>query len=69
MEKIVKLNQIELMRVVESVIFSNPNHLNESDNLLEFAKRLFIIDYKTKGKIISIREQRDFFRNLIDDTP
>lgn len=69
MEKIIKLNQVELMKVVESAIFNNPNHLNENNNLLEFAKRLFIIDYKTKGKTISIREQRDFFRNLIDDTP
>lgn len=65
MENVIKINQSQLLRIVESSLFKNPNYLNEGDNLLEFARKLYVIEYRKNGNPLSVQDQRDFFDNLI----
>lgn len=65
MKKVVRITESELIRSIESVLFKEKNYLSTGDNLLEFTKKLYLIDYNTKGITMSIEDQRNLFENLI----
>lgn len=65
MTTIIKLTESDLIRSIESVLFKDKNYLNKGTNLLEFARRLFIYDYKHFGKTIDLKFQRNIVEDII----
>ena len=63
MRTVVQLKESDLIRSIESALFKDKDHLNTGTNLLEFARKLFIYEYKNFGKTID----RKFQRNIVED--
>ena len=65
METVVKLKESDLIRSIESALFKDKDYLNKGTNLLEFARKLFIYDYKNFGNTIDTEFQRGLFEDII----
>lgn len=65
MTKVVRITESDLIRSIESVLFKDKDFLNIGHNLLEFTRKLYLIDYINKGQSMSIEDQRNLFENLI----
>jgi hypothetical protein len=63
MRTVVQLKESDLIRGIEQALFKDKDHLNTGTNLLEFARKLFIYEYKNFGKTID----RKFQRNIVED--
>jgi len=63
MRTVVQLKESDLIRGIELALFKDKDHLNTGTNLLEFARKLFIYEYKNFGKTID----RKFQRNIVED--
>jgi|GEM_PF-3930384 len=63
MRTVVQLKESDLIRSIESALFKDKDHLNTGTNLLEFARKLFIYEYKNFGKTVD----RKFQRNIVED--
>jgi len=63
MGTVVQLKESDLIRSIELALFKDKDHLNTGTNLLEFARKLFIYEYKNFGKTID----RKFQRNIVED--
>jgi hypothetical protein len=65
MRTVVQLKESDLIRGIESVLFKDKDHLNTGTNLLEFARKLFIYEYKNFGKTIDLKFQRNIVEDII----
>ena len=65
METVVKLKESDLIRSIESALFKDKDYLNKGTNLLEFARKLFIYEYKNFGNTIDTEFQRGLFEDII----
>lgn len=65
MGTVIQLKESDLIRGIESALFKDKDYLNKGNNLLEFARKLFIYDYKNFGKTIDIEFQRGLFEDII----
>jgi len=65
MGTVIQLKESDLIRGIESALFKDKDYLNKGNNLLEFARKLFIYDYKNLGKTIDIEFQRGLFEDII----
>ena len=63
MRTVVQLKESDLIKGIQSALFKDKDYLNKGDNLLEFARKLFIYEYKNFGKTID----RKFQRNIVED--
>jgi hypothetical protein len=65
MGTVVKLKESDLIRGIELALFKDKNHLNTGTNLLEFARKLFIYEYKNFGNTIDIKFQRRIVEDIV----
>jgi len=65
MGTVVKLKESDLIKGIQSALFKDKDYLDKGNNLLEFARKLFIYDYKNFGKTIDIEFQRGIFEDVI----
>lgn len=65
MSTVIKLKESDLIRSIESVLFKDKEYLNKGTNLLEFARKLFIYDYKNFGNTIDLKFQRGIVEDII----
>jgi len=65
MSQIIQLNTKDIVKIIEEVLIKKPKHFDNKTNLLEFAKRLYIWDYKQNGKHLNEVDQKKFFDNLV----
>jgi hypothetical protein len=65
MGTVVQLKESDLIKGIQSALFKDKDYLNKGDNLLEFARKLFIYEYKNFNKTIDIEFQRGIFEDII----
>lgn len=65
MSTVIKLKESDLIRSIESVLFKEKDYLDKGSNLLEFARKLFIYDYKNFGNTIDLKFQRGIVEDII----
>ena len=69
MTKVIRLTTEDIYEMVGRAITNKKNYFQKGVNLLEFAKRLYIIDYKQNNKSLDIEEQRMFIDDLLPHKP
>lgn len=65
MGRVVQLKESDLIRGIESALFKDKDYLNTGANLLNFARKLFIYEYKHFGNTIDTEFQRGLFEDII----
>jgi len=65
MGTVVQLKESDLIKGIQSALFKDKDYLNKGNNLLEFARKLFIYEYKNFNKTIDIEFQRGIFEDII----
>ena len=68
MNNLVTLSQDDLITIVKGVL-NKPKNGNFGNNLLEFAKRVHIWDYKQNGKTLDTSTQDNFAKDLLPSKP
>lgn len=63
MSKVIRLTHEDLYELVGRALTYKQNHFKNGENLLEFAKKLFIYDYQNFGNTIDV----DFQRSIVED--